>query len=381
MEELRRLLAEDRKLVVKFGADVTAPFLHIGHAVNLWMMRELQERGHKVVFLIGDFTARIGDPSGRTEGRQVPAAAEREANAGEFIRQVGRVLKVDDRDVFEVRRNSEWFGAMGAGRLLELMSAVTHARLVSRDAFKARLARGDDVFSHELVYPILQGWDSVELRSDLTIVGSDQLFNEMMGRFFQEREGQRPQVVLTTRITPGLDGVRKQSKTLGNFVAIDDGPRDMFGKAMSLPDGLIVDWMEVYTTLMAREVAAWRDALFSGANPRDAKAALAEALVARWHGRAAAAGEREWFERSFGYREFPPDAPVVTLPEGARAEDAVKSCLGCSSSEARRLVAQGGASVGERKLSPGEALRGEDRELRVGKRGFFRIARGPTQGV
>ena len=197
LDELRGVLRSGRQIRIKYGVDVTAPMMHIGHAVNLWMMRELQEIGHKVVFLIGDFTTRIGDPTGRDKLRPVITEEEIARNAEAFIEQVGKVLLTDE-DVVEVRRNSEWFGDLPTSKFLSLMEMVTHERLLSRDMFRKRIEEGAGLYMHELTYPIIQGYDSVELESDLTIVGSDQLFNEMMGRFYQERFSQKPQVIITT---------------------------------------------------------------------------------------------------------------------------------------------------------------------------------------
>lgn len=376
LEEFRKKLRGGRRLKIKFGADLTAPFLHLGHAVNLWMMREMQERGHKVQFLIGDFTTRIGDPTGRAEGRRLVAEEEMERNAAEFLRQVSKVLITDDPDVFEARRNSEWFGKMDAAGLLGILAEATHAKLVSRDMFQKRIAEGKEIRMHEMVYPLLQGFDSAMLESDLTIVGSDQLFNEMMGRHFQERAGQEPQVVITTKITPGLDGVQKQSKSLNNFIAIGDGPRDKFGKAMSLPDRLVPEWLEVYTKAPMDRIAAARDSLAAGGNPRDDKLFLARSLVERWHGAAAASAEEAWFRETFSRGAFPADAPSIAFPEGkAGALDIVARMLpGRSRSECRRLILEGGFELDGRRverpeeeisLAPGKALR-----ARAGRRGF-----------
>src|SRR4051812_21174701 len=241
-DELAGLLSSGRPLRIKYGVDCTAPFLHIGHAVNLWMMRRLQEEGHKVVFLLGDVTSAVGDPTGRSTTRPVLSAAEIDANARAFVEQVGLVLHTDPA-VFEIRRNSEWYSTMDTAGLLGLLAQVTHAQLMARDMFRRRLADGADIAMHELCYPVLQGYDSLALDADLTIVGSDQLFNEMLGRHYQQRAGRRPQVVITTKITAGIDGRAKQSKSLGNFIALTDSPREQFGKAMSLPDALVADYM------------------------------------------------------------------------------------------------------------------------------------------
>lgn len=408
LAEFRALLDSGRKLKVKFGADVTAGFLHLGHAVNLWMMREMQERGHLVQFLIGDFTTRVGDPTGRSGARVPPSREAIERDAEAFIRQVGRVLVTDDPEVFEVRRNSEWWDRRSLSDFLGFAGSVTAGKLLSRDMFRARAESGGEVRMDEMIYPVLQGRDSVELGSDLTIVGSDQLFNESMGRILQEKAGQKPQVIITTRITAGLDGVRKQSKTLGNFVAIDDGPREMFGKVMSLPDHLVRDWFEVYTVLPLGEVealcgprgaAADIDAscapggvegggtidAFRIAPPaglpdaRRAKVELARAIVERWHGKAAAAAEVGWFEATFSRREFPPDSPLVELAAGrlSALELLALALPGTSRSELRRLMAQGGASLDEAVLSgfemPVVLAPGSEHRLRIGKRRFARI--------
>lgn len=354
--EFEAKLALGRPLRIKYGVDITAPFLHIGHAVNLWMMREMQEAGHRVVFLLGDFTTRIGDPTGRSAARKVPAPDEIERNAEAFLSQCGQVL-LTDPEVFEVRRNSEWFDVMGTSQFLELLSLVTHGRLIQRDMFQQRISAQKEIYMHELLYPILQGYDSYMLESDLTIVGSDQLFNEMMGRTYQERFGQAPQVVMTSRITPGTDGVNKQSKTLGNYIALADTPRDKFGKLMSIPDTLIKDYLEVYTTVPLPEVAAQLKRMAEGGNPRDAKGLLASAVVARYHGEAAAAAERDWFATTFSQRQAPDDVPEWRAPASLSLLDALtqglEAALGetVSRSEARRLLKQGAVSLAGERLS------------------------------
>ncbi len=253
--DLSERLASGRPLRIKYGVDCTAPDLHLGHAVNLWMMRQLQDLGHQVVFLLGDLTTRVGDPTGRSETRPVLTPEEIEANALSFLEQVSLVLRTDPA-VFEVRRNSEWYDAMPVAELLSLFAQVTHAQLMSRDMFRDRVAAGREIAVHELIYPVLQGYDSFAMRSDLTIVGSDQLFNEQLGRHFQQRLGAAPQVVITTTITPGIDGRAKQSKSLNNYIGLTDSPRDKFGKLMSIPDSLVEPYARVYTELPLETVAA-----------------------------------------------------------------------------------------------------------------------------
>lgn len=371
-DELERKLAIGRPLRIKYGVDVTAPFLHIGHAVNLWMMRRLQEDGHRVQFLIGDFTTRIGDPTGRSAARAVPAREQIEANAAEFIRQVGRVL-LTDPEVFEVRRNSEWYDAMSVDQFLSLVGMVTHSRLVQRDMFQKRIQSGDEIYMHEMLYPVLQGYDSRMLESDMTIVGSDQLFNELMGRTYQEKCGQEAQVVITTRITPGTDGVAKQSKSLGNYIALADTPRDMFGKAMSIPDHLTRLYLEVYTEVPLAEVAELDD-------PYAAKKRLAAELCRRYHGEEVAAAETAFWEETIAARRTPDHLPEVDPSRHASLLDLIQACVpGRTRSEIRRLASEGAIALDDQRVDAGGlvAAARAGSVLRVGKRHWFRLVARP----
>ncbi len=376
LDELRARLAGGRPLRIKYGVDVTAPFLHIGHAVNLWMMRYLQDCGHKVIFLIGDFTTRIGDPTGRSESRKVIPPEEIEANARAFIEQVAMVLRTDP-GVFEVRRNSEWYEPMPLGEFFNLLSMLTYQRLIQRDMFQKRIADEREIFMHEMLYPVLQGYDSVMLQSDLTIVGSDQLFNEMMGRFYQDRCGQAPQVVMTTKITPGTDGQAKQSKSLGNYIALADSPRDKFGKVMSIPDPLIVPYLHVYTCVPLEEVGRIERGLSDGTvHPMAAKRQLAAAIVERYHGRDVALAEEQWFERTFTRRAIPDDAVQVDVPAGISALGLLQRCLPAATrSHLRRLLEQGAVRLNDARpdLSEAPVPVSSGDVLKVGKRQWFRI--------
>jgi tyrosyl-tRNA synthetase len=375
-QEFQRLLASGRQLRIKYGVDVTAPHLHIGHAVNLWMMRWLQDLGHKVVFLIGDATTRIGDPTGRNRLRPVIPPAEIEANAQAFLAQAGMVLRCDTPELYEVRRNSEWYERMSAVELTNLLSMVTYGRLASRDMFKERMQQGQDIHMHELIYPVLQGYDSVAVESDLTIIGSDQLFNEMMGRFFQERLGRPPQVIITTKITPGIDGKAKQSKSLGNYIGLSQSPRDKFGRAMTLPDHLIVSYLEVYTDVPLQRIAEVGKQI--AGDPMKWKLFLAHEIVRRYHGSEIADQEQEWFLQTFSARKTPEDISEVQVEPGEQlAFDVVLRALGAQKSrnQVRRLFEQGAVSLN------GQALRQMDQfilihngdVLRVGKRTWFRL--------
>lgn len=375
-DELRHLLGSGRQLRIKYGVDVTAPYLHIGHAVNLWMMRRLQDLGHRVLFLIGDFTTRIGDPTGKSAARPVIPPEEIEANAQQFIAQARMVLRFDDPNLLEIRRNSEWYETMPAADLLRLLSLVTHARLTARDMFQQRLARGADIHMHELIYPVLQGYDSFMLRSDLTIIGSDQLYNEMLGRFYQERLGQPPQVIITTRITPGLDGKAKQSKSLGNYIGLGHSPRDKYGRAMTLPDHLIVEYFEVYTDVPLARVA--EIAARVEREPMACKRLLAREIVARYHGAEVAEAEDAWFHHTFSVRKAPAGIPDLTVSEPELPALALlRAWFGArkSNGELRRLVQQGaltldGAPITQ--LDQPVPIR-DGAVVQVGKRTWFRL--------
>ncbi len=352
MKELQEKLQNGEPLRIKYGVDVTAPFLHLGHAVNLWLMRHFQEKGHKVVFLIGDFTTRIGDPSGKSKTRKEIDRAEIEANAEDFINQVKTIL-IDDPSVFEIRRNSEWFENMPTGEFLSLLSMVTHTKLISRDMFQARISKNQEIHMHEILYPILQCYDSYMLKSDLTIVGSDQLFNELLGRFYQERFNQPPQVVVTTKIKPGIDGKEKQSKSLGNYIAISDTARDKYGKAMSLPDELICEYLTVYTDMPIDKINEFNSGIVNGrGNPIIAKKALAKALVSKYYGPDVANQEEEWFKNAFSKKSRPEDLQEVQIANSTSIVDIIKECVpDQSKSNIRRLIEQGGVSINESRIS------------------------------
>ncbi|MGO9558303.1 MAG: tyrosine--tRNA ligase [Acidimicrobiales bacterium] len=377
LEEFKEKLASGRKLRIKYGVDVTAPLLHLGHGVNLWMMREMQDAGHTVVFLIGDFTTRVGDPTGRSQTRPVISRDEIEANAEAFITQVSVVLRTEP-EVFEVRRNSEWWDTMSLDEFMSILSMVNHGRLIARDMFQRRMDEGSEIQMHEFLYPVLQGYDSFALESDLTIVGTDQLFNELMGRFYQSRLGQEPQVVITTKITPGIGGGEKMSKSLGNFISLAHSPRDMFGRTMSIPDDLIVPYLEVYTRVPTGTVDGIRAGLADrSTHPMDAKRFLAQQIVARYYGDDAAKDESEWFTRTFSQRELPTDVPTIAVAPGTGLFDLLEAALaGTSRKEIRRLLAAGSVSIDGEKQSDPELVPADGSLLRVGKRRWFKVSHG-----
>jgi len=377
LEELRSLLLSGKKLIMKYGADATAPDLHIGHAVNLWMYRTLQELGHKVVFLIGDFTTQIGDPTGKSKTRPVIPVEEIERNSKEFIEQAKMVL-LQDPDVFEIRRNSEWYDKMSAQELLSLMSIITNDKLLSREMFRRRQKEGRDIYEHELVYPILQGYDSVVLKADLTIIGSDQLFNEMIGRDLQVRFGQQPQVVLTTKITPGIDGGEKQSKSMGNYIGLAHTPREKYGRVMSMADSLVADYLKVYTDIPLPDIDQLLKEMAN--EPMKLKARLAWEIVKRYHGAVAADEEASWFKKTFSERTMPEDSPIISF--GKQSGTIVEILHKCFATEAksrnelRRLVEQGAVSVDGRVIRDVNStidLSQDQLSLKVGKRRWFRL--------
>lgn len=376
LEEFKDLLSSGKQLRIKYGVDVTAPYLHTGHAVNLWMMRKLQDLGHKVIFLIGDFTTRIGDPTGKNKTRPVIPGEEIEKNTKLFIEQAKMVLRFDDPKLLEVRRNSEWFDNMPLSKFLELLSMVTHSKLISRDMFKNRLEQNQDIYMHELIYPILQGYDSYALDSDLTIIGSDQLFNEMLGRFFQEKFNQTPQSIITTKITPGIDGKAKQSKSLGNYIGLGHSPRDKFGRVMRLPDDLIIEYLEVYTDVPMEKIAKVKNDITL--KPMEYKKFLAEKIVSRYHGEEVAINERKWFEDTFSKGNTPNNIPQVKIEyKEIELIDLLKILLhdSTSKSEIRRLILQGGIKIENEKFSdPSEKIKIDNNMVvKVGKRKWFRI--------
>lgn len=375
LPEFKDLLNSGKQIRIKYGVDVTAPYLHTGHAVNLWLMRYLQDLGHKVLFLVGDFTTKIGDPTGKSKTRpEIPEEAIK-ANTEKFIEQAKMVLRFDDENLLEIRRNSEWFGKMPTVEFLKLMSMVTHARLISRDMFQKRIKEQADIYMHEMIYPILQGYDSVELQSDLTIVGGDQLFNEMLGRFYQEKFGQKPQVIITTKITPGLDGKEKQSKSLGNYIGLAHSPRDKFGRVMTLPDNLILEYLRIYTDVPLEEIKEMEKEVVK--EPNACKKFLAHAMVAKYHGEKTADEERAWFEKTFSSRVVPEDIPEVSAKTSIAPFELVKLFYGDekSNTEIRRLFEQGAVSLNSKKIEDYEkeinVTTGD--VVKIGKRTWFRV--------
>lgn len=375
-EELRTRLKSSKKMRVKFGIDVTGPMLHIGHAVNLWLLRYLQDRGHKAVLVIGDFTTRIGDPGSRDAARPPPSAAEIEKTAAIFIEQAKDILRFDLPSLIEVCSNSEWFDKMTVPEFMKLIENVTESQLISREAFQEKIAGDEDVFMNEMLYPVLQGYDSVAVKADLAIAGADQLFNENMGRFLQEKAGQKPQLVVTTKITPGIDGRSKQSKSIGNYIGLGHSAREKFGRVMTLPDDLIDEYFRIYTDVSIEDIEKMSGMIRN--HPRDAKINLAAAIVARYHGEKVSDWEKEWFDNTAAQDILPPpDMPTlpVVSPRMILIDLVALARSGKDKSELRRLITQGAVELNSQKRTdPDEELDLQTNDvLRIGKRGWYRI--------
>ncbi len=374
-DELKNLLKSGKPLRVKHGIDATAPDLHIGHAANLWKIRALQEAGHKAVILLGDVTTQIGDPTGRNRTRPVLTKQKIAGNIVSIEKQIKKILLTAPAR-FELRKSSEWYKKLSVSGFIKILSLVTHARLIERDMFRQRIKRGEEIYEHEMIYPVLQGYDSVMLKSDLTVIGSDQLFNEHMGRALQEKFGQNPQVIITLKLLPGLDGGGKMSKSSGNYIGLNDSPSDKFGKAMRLRDSLLISYLEVYTDVPLSIVREIEKELRAGKNPMAAKLFFAEALVRCYHGKELAQKEKEYFLKVFSKKEFT-QVPSVSLVHGNYQAVDLLLRLGMvtSKSEARRLIAQRAVEINEKKvLQPGEEIRiFKGTVIRVGKRRFVRV--------
>jgi len=369
-DELAAKLGEGHALRVKLGMDPTAPDLHLGHSVTLKKLRDFQRRGHTVIFLVGDFTAMIGDPTGRSETRKPLTREQIVANAETYQRQVAKIL---DPALTEVRFNSEWMDKLEIRDLIGIAAKLSVARMLERDDFEKRLAEQQPLFLHELLYPLVQGYDSVALRADVELGGTDQKFNMLVARELQRAFGQPPQVVMTMPLLEGLDGVRKMSKSYGNAVGLTDAPRDMFGKLMSMPDRMMPRYFELLTDAAPAEMEAIRS---GKTHPMEAKKRLATAIVAEYHDAAAAKDARDYFESKFQRREVPQDVPVFRIAAELWICELLKQLgFAASTNEARRLVGQGAVRVDRQTVSDVNFrfVPGEHRILEVGKRRVARI--------
>lgn len=368
--ELEAKLKLGRPLRIKLGMDPTAPDLHLGHTLTLKKLRDFQNDGHTVIFLVGDFTAMIGDPTGRSETRKPLNREEISANAETYRSQA---LKILDPDRTEVRFNSEWMGEMGVSRLIQLAARQSVARLLERDDFENRLEAKEPLFLHELLYPLIQGYDSVALGADVEIGGTDQKFNLLVGRDLQRSMGHEPQVVMTMPLLEGLDGVRKMSKSLGNYVGISEPADEMFGKLMSVPDTLMLRYYELLTDTPPAEIEKIRT---HAIHPMEAKKRLAGLIVTEYHDAEAARAAREHFESKFQRGEVPANAPVYRIANDIWICELIKQIkFAPSTNEARRLLGQGAVRVDGKVISDinFRIVPGEHKVLEVGKRRVAKI--------
>ena len=368
LRKIVRSEASGQPLRIKLGLDPTAPDLHLGHTVVLNKMRQLQDLGHTVIFLIGDFTAMIGDPSGRNMTRPPLTREQIEANAQTYFPQASLVL---DAARTEIRYNSEWSDPLGARGMIQLASRYTLARMLERDDFTRRYRGGIPISVHELLYPLMQGYDSVALKSDLELGGTDQKFNLLVGRELQKEYGQEPQCILTMPLLEGLDGVEKMSKSKNNYVGITDVPDQMFGKIMSISDDLMWKYYELLSSSTIEQISALRIECAGGLNPRDVKVRLAGEMVTRFHGAAAADAARTGFEARFSRGALPDDLQEVQVAGSpiAIAQLLRQAGLAASGSEALRNIEQGGVRIdGDRVTDKGLKLEAGSYVVQVGKR-------------
>lgn len=368
--EFKKKLAKNRPLIIKAGFDPTAPDLHLGHAVLLTKMRQFQDQGHRIIFLIGDFTARIGDPTGKNITRPALSEAEIKENSATYQRQVFKIL---DPVKTEVRFNSEWFGDMNLSEFIKIAAKYSVARMIERDDFKKRLTEGRPISMHEILYPLVQGYDSVALKADLEMGGQDQLFNLLVGRDLMRHYDLEPQCVLTMPLLEGLDGHEKMSKSLGNYVGLEEDANSQFGKLMSISDTLMWRYFELLSLKPKTEIEALKQV-----HPKEAKIALAMEIVTRFHDTAAANAALEQFNSLFGSgkrTEIPDDAPVFKFDAGFTLMQAISQAeLAPSNAEAKRLLKQGSVSLnGERVEDGQQLLEPGSYALRVGKTRWAKI--------
>jgi tyrosyl-tRNA synthetase len=374
--DLKKKLESGKQLIIKAGFDPTAPDLHLGHTVLLNKLRHFQDLGHKVIFLIGDFTGQIGDPSGKNKTRPTLGSDELIENAKTYEKQVFKILK---KELTEVRFNSEWCNDLGAAGLIGLASKYNVARMLERDDFNKRYNSNQSIAVHEFLYPLVQGYDSVALNADVECGGTDQKFNLLVGRELQRAYDQEPQVVLTVPILEGLDGTNKMSKSLNNFIGIDESPEEMFGKIMSISDELMWRWFELLSFISEKEINNLRQQVDEGTNPRDIKFLLAEELVDRFHETGQGASCRESFLQRFQKGSLPDDIKETSLTiesDSIPLTNLLKNTdMTSSTSEAMRLIKQGGVKIDSQKvLDPKKEIqKGSEAVYQVGKRKFLKI--------
>ena len=374
-DSLIEKLRSRKVLRIKHGVDATGTSLTLGHATIYLKMRQFQKLGHKIVFLIGDFTSRIGDPTEKTEARAMLSKEEIDKNSKDYLRQVGKIL---DLSKTEIRRNSEWYEKMSLDDFIKVLSKFSQQQLIERDMFQERIKSSKPVWMHEMIYPILQGYDSVMLKSDLTVIGSDQIFNEIQGRVLQEISGQDPQELLAVPLLVGTDGIQKMSKSLGNYIGLSEDPTTMFGKIMSLPDNVIVDYFTLATELTLEEIRQIDEQLTKKTvNPIEIKKKLAKKIVTFYHSKEVADYAQKEFEKVSQRKETPTAIPSFKpkLLSQELADLITDSKLAQSKSQAKRLIRQGAVELdGQKLLDPATKIEFKPGQiLKVGKKGYMKI--------
>ena len=372
LEELKKKLEKNKPLRIKAGFDPTAPDLHLGHTVLINKLRQLQDLGHQIIFLIGDFTGMIGDPTGKNVTRKPLTKEQVLENAQSYQEQVFKIL---DKEKTQIRFNSEWMSEMSSAEMISLASKQTVARMLERDDFSKRYKSGQSISIHEFLYPLVQGHDSVVLEADVECGGTDQKFNLLMGRELQKQAGQEQQVILTTPLLEGLDGVQKMSKSLDNYIGIDDTPDDMFGKIMSISDDLMWRYLELLSFQSIETIADWKVEVENGENPRNIKFRLADEIITRFHSKKAAEKAQQSFINRFAKNQIPDEMDEFEFDSGIKIANLLKDAnLVNSTSDAFRMIKQGAAKIDGKKitnkdleLSQGTAV------YQVGKRKFARI--------
>ncbi len=372
LEELKTKLEKNKPLRVKLGMDPTAPDLHLGHTVVINKMKQLQDLGHEIIFLIGDFTGMIGDPTGKNVTRKPLTKADVLENAKSYEDQVFKIL---DKDKTRIAFNSEWMGKMSSAEMISLASRQTVARMLERDDFSKRYKGGQAISIHEFLYPLVQGYDSVALRADIELGGSDQKFNLLVGRELQKQADMEPQVILTMPILEGLDGVQKMSKSLGNYIGIDEDPDSMFGKIMSISDVLMWRYLELLSFESIETIEFWKKEVKNGENPRNIKFRLAEEIITRFHDKDQAQKAQQNFIDRFAKNQIPDEMDEFSFPKGIKVANLLKdSNLVSSTSEAFRMIKQGAVKIDGEKLTDKDLAPDEGTLVfQVGKRKFARV--------
>ena len=372
LDELKKKLEKNKPLRIKLGMDPTAPDLHLGHTVVMNKMKQLQDLGHEVIFLIGDFTGMIGDPTGKNVTRKPLSKKDILENAKTYSDQVFKIL---DKDKTKIAFNSEWMNKMSSTEMISLASKHTVARMLERDDFSKRYKGGQAISIHEFLYPLVQGYDSVALRADMELGGSDQKFNLLVGRELQKQANMEPQVILTMPILEGLDGVQKMSKSLDNYIGVDEDPDSMFGKIMSISDDLMWRYLELLSFESLETIASWKQEVENGENPRNIKFRLAEEIISRYHDNDQAKKAQQNFIDRFAKNQIPDEMDEFTFSKGIKIANLLKdSKLVNSTSEAFRMIKQGAVKVDGEKINDKDLTPNEGTSVyQVGKRKFARV--------